>query len=105
MNMDVVYMGIHILRRLKEELAWATIYIKSFVDFVDDHSIMKLFLQSYLCTRRVIGCERTHYENFLRIFLNSVIYETFPIQNFVIDKQLWVINVIYTTNNQIIKSF
>ena len=38
MNMGVVYMGIHILRRLKEELAWATIYIKSFVDFVDDYA-------------------------------------------------------------------
>ena len=65
MNMGVVYMGIHIWRHLKEELAWATIYVKSFVDFVDDHSIMKLFLRNYLYTRRVVGCERIHYENFL----------------------------------------
>ena len=37
---------------------------KSFVDFVDDHSIIKLFHQNYLCTRHVIHCERIYYETF-----------------------------------------
>ena len=44
------------------------VYIKfqnrSFVDFVDIHSIMKPFLQSYLCIRYVVGCKRIHYKAF-----------------------------------------
>ena len=38
---------------------------KSFADFIDDHSVTKLFLQNHLCTRRIGCCERVHYENII----------------------------------------
>ena len=44
---------------------------------------MKLFLWNNLCTRHVIRCKKIHYKTFLpNTFLNSIIYKTFPIQNF-----------------------
>ena len=38
---------------------------KSSIDFVDNYSITKLFLQNYLCTRHIIRCKRMHYKTFL----------------------------------------
>ena len=37
---------------------------ESFVYFIDEYSVTKLFLQYYLCTRHVICCERMQYETY-----------------------------------------
>ena len=37
---------------------------KSFVDFVDDHLIIKVFLRNYLCTKCAVRCENIHYKTF-----------------------------------------